>query len=105
MAFTVSRVPPFFVVRIALHVKPGAKKTQILEIGDAIELQISAKPQNNEANKCVVEYFSDVLGISKSYLTLSGLKSRNKILEVKIHEDQVKHDVLDMIVPLIKNQI
>ena len=43
-----------------------------------------APPVENAANRAVIEFFSELLGISKSNLKiLAGNKSREKVLQIK----------------------
>ncbi|KAJ1500926.1 hypothetical protein HMI54_009692 [Coelomomyces lativittatus] len=72
-------------VYIQLHIKPGAKLDQLMTIHEAaLDVQIAAPPTDGEANKRVVQYFSELLSIPKSNITLiRGHKSREKTISVK----------------------
>ncbi|KAI9219740.1 hypothetical protein BC828DRAFT_385355 [Blastocladiella britannica] len=84
--------PPFVTVNsrdpgsvlLHIHVKPGAKKTQILGIvGDRVDLQIAAPPRDGEANDAVVLYVASLLGARKSDVVLArGQKSREKSVSI-----------------------
>ncbi|KAJ2904116.1 hypothetical protein MKZ38_008834 [Zalerion maritima] len=64
------------------HVKPGASKDREGVAGltnDLIELCVSARAREGEANKAVVKVLSDILQVPKSELQITqGLKSRDK---------------------------
>lgn len=73
---------PLGSLQLHLRVKPGASKDRegVTGVTDsAIDLCVSARVRDGEANKAVVSLLSDVLGVRKSRLHLSyGLKSRDK---------------------------
>jgi len=70
---------------VRLHVQPRAKRSEISGIHNgALKVKVTAPPVDDSANRAIVEYFSSLLGISKSCLQItSGLKSRDKILRIK----------------------
>ena len=67
-----------------VHAKPGSKKEGICEIDDeSIEIAVHAQAQNNKANMAIIEYLSDILGVSKSNIQFeSGATNRDKLLSV-----------------------
>ena len=69
---------------LTVHAKPGSKKEGICEIDDEyIEIAVHAQAQNNKANFAIIEYLSDILGISKSNIQFeSGATNRDKLLSV-----------------------
>jgi uncharacterized protein len=72
-------------LEIRLRVQPRAKHGEISGIKNrALKIKVTAPPVDDAANRAVVELFSALLGISKSSLQIiSGLKSRNKTLQIK----------------------
>ena len=72
-------------LEVRLHVQPRAKRCEISGMhGGALKVKVMAPPIDDAANKAVLDFFSGLLGISKSSLRiLAGLKSRDKILQVK----------------------
>ncbi len=72
-------------LEVRLHVQPRAKRCEISGIHNgALKLKVTAPPVDDAANRAILEYFSSLLGISKSSLQIvSGLKSRDKTLQVK----------------------
>jgi uncharacterized protein len=72
-------------LEIRLHVQPRAKRSEISGIhGGALKVKVMAPPVDDAANRAIVEFFSSLLGISKSSLQItSGMKSRDKTLQIR----------------------
>ncbi|PSS09106.1 hypothetical protein M430DRAFT_128011, partial [Amorphotheca resinae ATCC 22711] len=82
-------------VHLQCHVKPGASKQRegITSVSDTvIEVCVSARAREGEANKAVREVFSSVLNCPKSDIeVIRGLKSRDKTIAISgidIREDE-----------------
>jgi uncharacterized protein (TIGR00251 family) len=70
--------------RITVKVVPNAKKDEIIE-KNCLVIYTTAPPENNKANKAVIELLSDFFDISKSCIRIvKGEKSRNKIIEIDL---------------------
>ncbi len=74
-------------IELWLKVTPKASKNRIGDIGIGprsqlfLKVYVTAAPENNQANKAVIDLISEKLGIAKSQLTLiSGLTSREKTI-------------------------
>ena len=69
---------------LLVHAKPGSKKEGVCLIDDeCIEIAVHAQAQNNKANMAIIEYLSDILGVSKSNIQFeSGATNRDKLLSV-----------------------
>ena len=68
--------------RFRIIVKPNSDENKIVGMeDDAIKINISAPADKDKANKEVIRFFSKLL--KKKVRIASGLKSREKILEVK----------------------
>jgi len=67
-----------------IKTKPGSKKEGIVSIDeDQIVVSIKAAPIDGKANKDVIEYFSDILKISKSDIQIEkGTTNKNKTLSI-----------------------
>lgn len=63
---------------LVVHVKPGAKKTEILSKGDTWEVAVAAPADKDKANKELVRFLSKTL--KKKVRIKSGQKSRDKLL-------------------------
>ncbi|XP_059608625.1 UPF0235 protein C15orf40 homolog [Phlebotomus argentipes] len=67
---------------IRVNAKPGAKHSQITDIGeDGVGIQISAPPVEGQANTELLKYLADILPVRKSDVSLDrGSKSRQKVV-------------------------
>lgn len=70
---------------VRLHVLPRAKRGELAGLHNgALKVKVMAPPVEDAANRAVIEFFSELLGISKSNLKiLAGNKSREKVLQIK----------------------
>jgi uncharacterized protein (TIGR00251 family) len=64
-----------------VKVKPNAKESRIEKINDSYVVYVKASPQDNKANIEVVKLLKKYF--SKDVIIVRGLKSKNKIVEVK----------------------
>lgn len=71
-------------VRIAVHVQPNARKTEVLGLhGDALKLRLAAQPIEGKANEALVKFLSEAFKVPRSAVTLThGQSGRRKLLEV-----------------------
>ena len=71
-------------VTFAIKVHPRAKKNAISgELGDALKLALTAPPVDGKANEACIEFFANLLKVSRSSITIAaGQSSRNKIIRV-----------------------
>ena len=70
---------------VRLHVLPRAKCGELAGLHNgALKVKVMAPPVEDAANRAIIEFFSELLGISKSNLKiLAGNKSREKVLQIK----------------------
>jgi uncharacterized protein len=70
---------------VRLHVLPRAKFSEIVGLHNgALKVKVTAPPVDDAANRAIIDFFSSLLGISKSSLKiLAGGKSREKVLQIK----------------------
>jgi uncharacterized protein (TIGR00251 family) len=73
-------------MRINVKTIPNSKKYQVEKISDDyFKVRVDAKAENGRANKRLVEILSEYFKVQKSSIVIAkGLKSRNKIIEIKI---------------------
>lgn len=73
-------------VRIAVHVMPNAKKSEVVGVlDDAIKIRLQAPALEGRANEALVRFLADRLGVPKSAVTLThGQTNKRKLLEVKM---------------------
>jgi uncharacterized protein len=70
--------------KIAVTVKPNAKKAEVTKLSDA-EYRVAVRPpaQDGKANEAVIDLLADYFGIAKSAVKIiRGHSSRHKLLEV-----------------------
>jgi uncharacterized protein (TIGR00251 family) len=69
---------------VRLHVQPRAKRSEVVGLHDgALKIRVTAPPVDDAANRAIIEFFSKLLGISRSNLQiLAGGKSRDKTLQI-----------------------
>jgi uncharacterized protein (TIGR00251 family) len=72
-------------LEIRIHVLPRAKRCEISGAHNgALKVKVTAPPVDDAANRAIIEFFSRLLRVPKSSLTiLAGLKSKDKILHIK----------------------
>ncbi len=71
-------------VRLTVKVSPGASRNEIAGFRDDVLLvKIAAAPEKGKANRELIDFLSDKLGIRKSDINvLRGETSRTKLLEI-----------------------
>jgi uncharacterized protein len=78
--------------RIAVRVQANAAQSKVTGFKDGIlQVRVTSPPLEGKANQELVRFLADVLGVSKSNLTIEkGLTSRNKLVSVKgLGQDEV----------------
>ena len=68
----------------AVKVQPRARKNEIKgEIDGALKVALTAAPIEGRANEACIEFFSKLLKVPRSSITIaSGASSRNKVLRI-----------------------
>jgi uncharacterized protein (TIGR00251 family) len=71
-------------VRLAIHVQPGAKVTEVVGLhGDALKLKLQAPPIDGRANDALVRFLAERLAVSRATVVIThGLASKRKLVEV-----------------------
>ena len=73
-----------FPSKFKITVKANSNKNEVLgydEIKKSYKINIKAKAEDNEANKEIIKFLSKTIG--KRVVIKSGLKSKEKIIEVR----------------------
>ncbi|NOR26459.1 MAG: YggU family protein [Desulforhopalus sp.] len=72
-------------VLIRLHVQPKASKSRIVGLHDGcLKISVAAPPVEGKANKAVVKFLADILGVPVRDVNVkSGVQSRRKLVVVK----------------------
>jgi len=70
--------------RIIVRVQPNASQNEVLRIAEGVlHIRIAAPPVKGKANQELVKFLSDILGVSKSDLTIEkGMTSKRKVIGV-----------------------
>jgi len=71
-------------VRLDVYIQPRASKTELAGMHDGvIKIRIAAPPVENAANRALIDFVAQHLGIAKrSVRVVSGDTSRKKVLEL-----------------------
>lgn len=69
---------------LALHVQPGAKKTEAVGLhGDALKIRLAAPPVDGKANAALIAFLAQVCGVARSDVALiSGECARAKRVRI-----------------------
>jgi uncharacterized protein (TIGR00251 family) len=72
-------------IRLAVKVTPNTGRNEVTGFKeDVLQVRIAAPPEKGKANKELVDFLSDKLGVKKSSITITrGLTSRNKVLAIE----------------------
>jgi uncharacterized protein (TIGR00251 family) len=71
-------------VKIRVNVKPNSKIEELTHQGDDFTIRVKEPTKEGKANLAVIKLLAHHFGIPRSRVRiLSGLKSRNKVIEVK----------------------
>lgn len=79
---------------LAVRVTPRASRNEIVEVLDdgTIKVRISAPPADDEANRALIEFLADILGIPKSRLDIvAGASGRDKLIAVLDMDVETAH--------------
>lgn len=68
---------------LSVNVKPGARAEAVCVGAEALEVRVTAQPQDGEANVAVVRAVAELFGVGRSSVAvLRGQTSRHKVLAV-----------------------
>jgi len=83
-------------MKITVKVVPNSKQTEFAgEFAGVWRVRVSAPPQENKANRCLVEWLASKLDIPKSMVrVLKGHTSSIKIIEIDTEKE--RGDILSM---------
>lgn len=72
-------------VTLTLKVVPRSSKSQIVGIeGDALKIRLNAPPVEGKANRALVEFLAEHLGVPRSNIEiLIGHSGRHKLIRVR----------------------
>lgn len=79
---------------LAVRVTPRASRNEIVEMLDdgTIKVRLAAPPADNEANRALIEFLADILGVPKSRLDIvAGITGRDKLIAVLDMDAETAH--------------
>ena len=71
-------------IRLSVIIQPRSSKNEVTGIyNNALKIHLTSPPVDGAANKTCIRFFSKMLGISPSEISIvQGFNSRNKTIEV-----------------------
>jgi uncharacterized protein (TIGR00251 family) len=83
---------------IKIQVAPGAAENQIVgPYGGRLKIRIAAVPEKGAANKVLLDFLAQRLGLTKNSLRLkSGSRDRTKVVEIISLEPQIRERLLSL---------
>jgi len=70
-------------MKIQVKVKPNSKTEELSQEGNLFLVKVKEPPKEGKANQAVIKLLTQHFGVSQSQVKiLSGLKSRNKVIEI-----------------------
>ena len=79
--------------RISVRIQPGASRNEAVgETGGVWRIRVAAPPREGKANRELIEFLSDKLGIAKSRINIvRGENARDKVMSISgLSEEDVK---------------
>lgn len=79
---------------LAVRVTPRASRNEIVEMLDdgTIKVRLAAPPVDDEANRALIEFLADILGVPKSRLDIvAGATGRDKLISVLDMDVETAH--------------
>jgi len=79
---------------LAVRVTPRASHNEIVELLEdgTIRVRLAAPPSDKEANEALINFLSEVLGVTKSRLDIvAGLAGRDKLISVVDMDAETVH--------------
>ena len=83
-------------VKIRVRVQPNASQNEVLAFKDGLlQVRVAAPPIKGKANQELIRLLSDILGISKSNLTIEkGMTSRTKVVGISgLSQDRLREQL------------
>ena len=70
-------------MKLQVKVKPNSRTEEVSQESDSLIVRVKEPPREGKANLAVIELLAEHFGVPQSQVRiLSGLSSRNKIVEV-----------------------
>ena len=70
---------------ITIQIQPNAKRNEVVGFEEGVlRVKIAAPPVKGKANKELIDFLSQLIGVSKSSITIEkGLTSRRKVIAIE----------------------
>ena len=81
---------------IVVQVQPNANRDRVARFEDGVwHLKIAAPPVKGKANRELVKFLSDILGVGKANITIEkGMPSRRKVIAIGgLTQEQVRQQL------------
>ena len=84
--------------RLTVQVQPNASVNRVVRLEEGVwHLRIAAPPVKGKANRELIKFLSDTLGVSKGSITIEkGHTSRRKVIMVEGVTDEMIGELLDI---------
>ena len=84
--------------KISVRVQPNADKNEFMDFtGDVLRVKVAAPPVKGKANKELLAFLSQVLGVGKGSLTIvKGHTSRSKVIAI---DGLSQEDIIKRLLP------
>ena len=70
-------------MKVQVKVKPNSKTEEVTQESGSFTVKVKDPPREGKANLAVIELLAEYFRVPRSQVTiLSGLRSRNKVIEV-----------------------
>ena len=71
-------------IRLSAIIQPRSSKNEVIGIfNNALKIRLTSPPVDGAANKACIHFFSKLLGVSPSEISIvQGLSSKNKTIEI-----------------------
>ena len=70
-------------MKIQVKVRPNSRIAEVTQEGDSFTVKVKEPPREGKANEAVIRLLAEHFGVPQSQVRiLSGLKSKNKVVEV-----------------------
>jgi hypothetical protein len=71
-------------MKIQVKVKPNSRTEELSQEGGSFIVKVKEPPKEGKANQAVIKLLAERFGVPQSQVRiLSGLRNRNKVIEIK----------------------
>lgn len=79
-------------MKLTVHVQAGARQDEVVGwVDDELKVKIAAPPRQGRANRALIDFLADRLGVAKSSIRIiRGQTMKMKQLEIPLRPEQIK---------------